>query len=82
VTGDVEIGEGLLELGELALVRGIVRRDAPGDGALYRVSADARVHVAGAGETPADITDRRTDIEKAGGVYRLPPGRIANAGDQ
>ncbi|KAB2895972.1 MAG: hypothetical protein F9K40_15370 [Kofleriaceae bacterium] len=60
--------EGVLEIGELVLVSGFVQKpEASADASVYRASADPRVRIAGSPGLPADITDRRDEVERAGG---------------
>jgi hypothetical protein len=66
--GELELGEGVLEVGESVVVIGLVRRAVAADpeSGLYRVSADARTYITGAADRPADISDRRGDLKRAG----------------
>lgn len=64
----MKYSEGALEIGEVVVVSGFVQKpDASPDGALYRAAADPRVRIAGSPGLPADITDLRDEVERAGG---------------
>jgi len=76
--------EGVLEVGEEVLVSGLAQTPRVGDTSLYRASADERVRIAGSADHPADVTDNRDEVVKAGGSRgrRLPTAREGAGGQR
>lgn len=66
--------EGVLEVGAEVLVSGLAQTTKVGEASLYRASADARVRITGSADRPADVTNHREEVVKAGGARarRLP----------
>lgn len=76
--------EGVLEVGEEVLVSGLAQTVRVGDASLYRASADERLRIAGSRDHPADVTDRRDEVVKAGGsrARRLPTANEGAGGQR
>lgn len=70
---DLEVAEGVIEIGELVLVSGLVQRAPATDDGLYRASADRRLRIVGSSDRPAIVSDRRAELVRAGVVVPLAP---------